>query len=819
MALHITELNLLKEELDINFYETKNRLYIGTKSGLFFYDTLTKVLKKSNFELSINCFYPKSDNGFYMGTRTGAFVFTIDDAAITPLIFKTGEHSIFKIIDINEILGDTKGNLWIGTEADGMIHYNEFQKQFNTLKIALKEYPLKRNISTVQYLKDIDSTLWIGSTLGMVQYSHIKKDFKLYRTNKPDLIYTIARDKNNGIWAGGFTTGLLKYNRTLDTFEKIQGIGNPLPDADIVEIIPKDNETLWVCTWSGGIHEFNIKNHQFSEVLIQGNRINRARTSLIDSKGNIWLGTDEGAYKISKDNTTTRYFNNDTEKKLSSDRIFNIKEDSENNIWIGTNAGLTKLDPRTNKTTFYYKQKGLPNDFIYSILISKNNNIWVSTNFGLSVLDTKTNTFKNYTVNDGLQNNEFNGKAALKDEFGNFYFGGVSGVNIFNPNTIIKNPHTTNTYIESVDLFNSPILRNEIFKDTLEFKSQENILTFNYAALNYLNPEKCNYTYKMEGFDSDWRPITKERSTTYTNLDPGTYTFKVKASNDAGIWNDIPDTMTLIIIPPWYKSLLFKIIAGIIFLVSFPLFYLYKNQKLKNNNLKLERIVNERTHEIKLKNEDLKIAYKEADNQHKNIQFLMRELTHRVKNNLQIISSLLNIQSNYINNDAAVNALKVAKNRILTISHIENIITIEQETIHIDDFIRDVCESVISVLSDDELLKFKIDYELDTIVVKNLNTTIVGLILNELITNTTKYAFDSYSPTNNLKISCKTVKNSLKLIIKDNGKGYKNSTSGPSSFLGIELVKEMVEQLDGKILINSTKGTTNIIDIPINNIS
>jgi two-component sensor histidine kinase len=220
-----------------------------------------------------------------------------------------------------------------------------------------------------------------------------------------------------------------------------------------------------------------------------------------------------------------------------------------------------------------------------------------------------------------------------------------------------------------------------------------------------------------------------------------------------------------------------------------------------------------------LKNEDLKIAYKEADNQHKNIQFLMRELTHRVKNNLQIISSLLNIQSNYINNDAAVNALKVAKNRILTISHIENIITIEQETIHIDDFIRDVCESVISVLSDDELLKFKIDYELETIVVKNLNTTIVGLILNELITNTTKYAFDSYSPTNNLKISCKTVKNSLKLIIKDNGKGYKNSISGSSSFLGIELVKEMVEQLDGKILINSTKGTTNIIDIPINNIS
>jgi len=816
-TLEINKIDLLKSELDIYFHKRNNHIYLGTKNGLFSYNTLTKTLKKSNFDLSINCFYTKSDNAFFIGTRTGAFVFNTVHESITPLAFKIDEHSIFKTIDINEFLGDTNGNLWIGTEADGLIHYNSFQKKFNTLRTALKQYPLKKHISTFQYLKDIDSTLWIGSALGMVKYNHLTKDFKLYNTNnKPVLIYTIAKSQNNSIWAGGFTTGLLKYNRALDTFKKVKGAGNVLPDEDIVEIIPKDNETLWVCTWSGGIYEFNIKNERFTEVLIQGQRINRARTSLIDSKGNIWIGNDEGAYKISKDNTTTRYFNNGTEKRLSSDRIFNIKEDYEGNIWIGTNAGLTKLDPITNNTTFYYKQKGLPNDFIYSILISRNNNIWVSTNFGLSVLNTKTNTFKNYTVNDGLQNNEFNGKAGYEDETGNFYFGGISGTNIFDPDNIIENPFIPETYIESVELFNKPLLENVLFKDDLEFKSNQNVLTFNFSAINYLNPEKCNYTYIMEGFDSDWRPITKNRSATYTNLDPGKYIFKVKASNDVGIWNEVPKALSITIIPPWYNTQSFKIAFILLLILTAILIFKYKTAKLKSDKLKLKDIVKLRTLELSTKNKDLKKAYQESNKQRNNIQFLMRELTHRVKNNLQIISSLLNIQANNLEDNPAANeALKVAKNRILTISHIESKIANNNERIIICEFIKEISDSIIRALSDDDHLKFKVEYTLCDAKLKNVNTTMIGLVLNELITNTTKYAFDDYNETNKLCIGCEIYEDSLRITIVDNGKGYIINDNANEKSLGIELVTEMVAQLNGKLQIVSTNGTKNIIDIPI----
>ncbi|MDB4303801.1 hypothetical protein N9934_03325, partial [Desulfosarcina sp.] len=572
----------------------------------------------------------------------------------------------------------------------------------------------------------------------------------------------------------------------------------------------------WLCTWAGGIHEFNINTEQFEEILINGERINRARTSLVDSKGNIWLGTDEGVYKTNQQGIAIKYqANNDSDQELSSNRVFNIKEDYSGNIWFGTNSGLTKFDVTTNKTTSYYKQKGLPNDFIYGVLIA-NNNVWVSTNYGLSELDIKKNVFTNYTVSDGLQNNEFNGKAAYKDTFGNFYFGGVSGINIFNPNNIIENPFAPEIHIESVELFNQPLNKNELYTKTLEFKSNENVITINFAAINFLNPEKCVYTYKMEGFDNDWRPITKTKSATYTNLDPGTYVFKVKASNDVGLWNETPDILNLIIVPPWYKSKAFRLFSVILILLSISLYNIYKTRKLKSDKLKLEGLVQNRTQEIQRKNNDLKIAYNEADKQRNNISFLMRELTHRVKNNLQIISSLLNIQASNLDNPLAVNALRIAKNRITTISHIESKLATEKESIKIDDFIRDLSLSIVSALSDEENLKFKIDFNLQPAYIENINTTMIGLILNELITNTSKYAFNDYKPENILSITSEISEKNLKIIVADNGIGYNLEASVLKSSLGIELVHEMVEQLNGTIQINSTNGTENIILIPIN---
>lgn len=813
----LTKTKLLKNNKNICFYKANNKIYIGTREGLFLYNLENKKLYKKKLLLAINCFYRLNENQFYMGTDNGLYMFNENTEEITAIICVTKNNKTYKAFDTNQIIGDKQGNIWIGTEADGLLHYNIYQKKFNSIQLRLKEVPLNNNISSFQFLKGNDSLLWIGTKFGVVKYSHINKTFKLYENENRPLIYTLVRDFNNDIWAGGFTSGLLKYNSKADRYIKIESLNSKLPDDDVIEIIPINTNTLWVCTWSGGIHKFNIKTEQFEELLIENKRINRARTSLIDSQGNVWLGTDEGAYKITKNKSLSAYqTEGDPNKKLSGNRIFSIKEDKNANIWFGSNSGLTRLNPTTNETKLYYNQKGFPNDFIYALLISDDNNVWASTNYGISKLDNQTQTFTNYTISDGLQNNEFNGKSAYKDNFGNFYFGGVYGFNIFKPDSIIENPFSPKVYIESVDLFNQPTNSNALYQDQLNFKSEENVLTFNFVAINYPNPEKCVYTYKLEGFDNDWRPITKERSTTYTNLDPGKYTFKVKASNDAGKWNEQPDQLAITIIPPWYQTTTNKSLVISVLLLTILLFYFRKTSKFKSDKIKLEAIVAERTAQIQSKNNALEHAYIEADKQRNNVNFLMRELSHRVKNNLQIISSLLNIQAENLDDKASKNALTVAKNRILAISHIENKLPNGNEELELSTFLRDICESIIDVLSDDSSLKFKVVFSLEKdIVLKAETIRLLGLILNELITNTTKYAFETFNPENTLTISCHLNTNVLSIIIKDNGKGYESENSTTRNSLGIELVKEMVDQLNGTLQIKPTKGTENIIKIPL----
>ncbi|HKJ49445.1 MAG TPA: two-component regulator propeller domain-containing protein, partial [Christiangramia sp.] len=358
----IEKLEFLQNANDVHLFKHNDLIFAGTKNGLF------KISKNLLPELileekSIKSFYKLDQKTIFIGLETGLYRFNIETGEFASIVFSDQNNKTLKVFDINKILGDEKGNIWIGTEGDGLIHYNIFQKKFSTLKIKLKEYPNKEDISSFQFLKGRDSTLWIGSKWGIVKYFHKNGNFELYKKPTNALIYTIIEDQTGNIWSGGFTTGLLKYDADTDTFESIN---NPkLKDNDVINIIPISERKLWVCTWAGGIYEYHIGKNEFEEIEIDGKRINRARTSLIDNEGNIWLGTDEGAYRINKEGETSRYFSKDSIKgTLSGNRIFDIKQDSNNNIWLGTNSGLTKLNLNTGESNRFFKQKGLPNDFI-----------------------------------------------------------------------------------------------------------------------------------------------------------------------------------------------------------------------------------------------------------------------------------------------------------------------------------------------------------------------------------------------------------------------------------------------------------------------
>lgn len=791
-------------------FKDEEKIFIGTENGLFISNQNT--VKKTIIKEPVRCFY-KKDNLLYVGTKKSVYKYDLVKNEITYLIFKSLKNKVYNPVEVLTILSDKKGNIWFGTEGEGLFYFSKYQKKFNTYKLKFKEFANIEKISSFNFLKNRDSTLWIGNSFGIAKYDLKTHASKVYKAGRHNVIYTIKRDKNGVVWVGGFGSGLLKYDSVKDKFKTYKfnkSIKKGIPDNEVIEIIPINKNKLWIATWTAGIHEFNIEKEEFLPVLIKNKQINRARISYIDSQENIWLGTDEGLYKITKE--ATFHFTSELPKtkKLSSNRIFNIKEDSKGNIWVGTSAGLTKIDKNYN-TTIFYKQEGLPNDFIYSINIDDSDNIWVSTNYGISVLNVSTLKFKNYTDKDGLQNTEFNGKAGYQDEFGNFYFGGVDGFNIFSPKSINETPYTPKVYIESVELFNKPINKNEIFANSLTFKSSENVLTFNYVAVNFLNPEKVTYQYKMEGFDSNWRPITKDKSTTYTNLNPGEYTFKVKATNDIGIWNEKPTELKIQITPPWYAEWWAKLMFVLSLLAIVMLFYLRETTKLKRAKIALENIVAQRTLELTNKNKSLEKSYKTADEQRKNIQFLMKELNHRVRNNLQIISSLLNIQANSSANKETEEILKVAKNRILSIAHVQNILSSDSENVDLGEFIKEISSKIINTLSDENMLNFKTEYNIES--VKNYpstNTVLIGLILNELITNTCKYAFKTNDDKNLLTINCKKSKGVIKIEVSDNGVGYVKSKIRKNS-LGLELISEMSRQLNAKLITKNGNGVTNII--------
>ncbi|PSG88593.1 ligand-binding sensor domain-containing protein [Aurantibacter aestuarii] len=791
--------------------QLKNNIFFGTESGFYIKNNNDNSSRFYTLKAKVKAFHKLDDKVLLIGTSNGVYSYNVATQNIKKVLFKTQEDILFNKISVESFLDDNKGNLWIGTEGEGLLHFNEFQEKFKTLRLVLDGYSSSNKISSFQFLKDNPESLYIGASSDLLKYNPINKSFKQYNLMGEPLIYTIAKDYNGTIWAGGFTSGLLKHNRKTDTFEEMISTSDKLSDRDVIEILPINKNELLVATWSGGLYRYLIQENKFISFLLNGLSVNRARCSYKDSKSNIWLGTDDGVFKIQPDGSIKTYTENTKHFNLSSNRIFSITEDLSGAIWFGTSVGLTKLTK--TETTLFYKQKGLPNDFIYSILVDQNNQLWVSTNFGLSVFNQESNNFTNYTKNDGLQNNEFNGKAGYKDKNGLFYFGGVDGVNIFDPTSIIKNPHAPKVYIEQVDLFNEPIEKNILFLNDLSFKSNENVISFNYSALNFMNPEKVNYSYRLIGFDKDWRSVTKDKSTTYTNLDPGEYEFQIKATNDNGIWSKHIDKLSLTIIPPWYQTVWFKITLVLAILSTLLFIYFLKTRQLKSDKLKLELIVKERTREISKKQDALELAYSESESQKENIKFLMRELRHRVKNNLQIISSLLNIQSYHLKDETAKNALKVAKNRILTISHLEDKIAVNHEKVNIKLFTEELCENIMATLSDENNINFNMVYNCANVEMEGLNTTLFGLIINEIITNTVKHAFPKYKEDNFLKINIYNHKNHIELVTEDNGVGYNTSKINDDS-LGLDLIHDMVSQLNGKIITKSNRGVTHHVTVP-----
>lgn len=552
----------------------------------------------------------------YVGTRDGLNRLNADTASFT--VYQNDPVDPYSLSN-NRVLAigeDRSHNLWLGT-YDGInkldlknkfLHYTHSPTTDNTIS----------NSQVRALLVDFRGEVWIGTRDGLTRWDRRSNRFHSYLANPDDpaglvdnAIAALWEDNQHNIWIGTRNgLSVLDHTRTrFRTYRPDPANERSLSWKSISTIHQTRDGQLWFGTWGGGLNQFDPATTKFtvyapnSENPAQGLSDILIRSIMEDTDGFLWVGTwDGGLNRFDRESGTfTHYRANARDRhSLASDRVSCVFQDRGGIIWIGTYGGLCQYQPETDDFLCWTELDGLPNNVIYGILNDDHDCLWLSTNKGLSRFHPATQTVTNFDVRDGLQSNEFNNGAYFRSQTGELLFGGINGFNIFHPDSIQGNPYPPPIVITSFKIFDQPhkFDTSAQFVAQIDLSYQQNFFAFEFAALDFSDPRKNRYAYKLDGFDSDWIECGTRRYASYTNLGGGQYTFQVRAGNNSGVWNQAGPSVRIVIDPPpwktwWAYSLYILLIGSAVF------GYVRVKTIVQERELKHQRALN-----IKLKNLD-----------------------------------------------------------------------------------------------------------------------------------------------------------------------------------------------------------------------
>lgn len=525
---------------------------------------------------------------------------------------------------------DNRNHLWVGTWSGGVNHLDSESFKFEHFRHQANQSKSLSNNVVSSFIQD-GKTIWIGTEGGGLNlfnrneriFKHYLQDSEEIKGLNSDHIKVLYIDNEKNFWIGTFK-GLHLFDRESKELKVY------LKGESIYSIADGAENELWVGT-SKKLHRFNKKTQSFQSYKYNARDTTQLNGSMInsilkDSKDRIWIGTKSGLhlYNRAEDNFI-RYLHATNDKhSISHDHITSIIEDGKQQLWIGTYDGLNKFNPEKGTFKLYGEKIGFPDNVVNGMVMDNQEYLWVATNKGLSRFDlraleayenlqednkssipaSKHQIVRNYDTADGLQDDEFIKNACYKNAQGELFFGGINGFNIFNPATIKDNPNIPKVIISNFKLFNKEVQANtpnsplkQHISDTksLTLTHKQSVFTFEFVALNYSSPEKNQYAYMMEGVDKDWNYIGNKREVSYTGLPAGEYTFRVKASNNDGLWNKEGTSIHVVILPPWWATPLFRIMMILVLTISALGFYFYRVNALKKQKKVLELKVHDRT--------------------------------------------------------------------------------------------------------------------------------------------------------------------------------------------------------------------------------
>lgn len=650
--------NILELKLGVNVKNIKkilkinNSIWVGTNAGLYhtFYEnsqllTLGAYLNEDKGSANAKCdilsLYLDKDENLWIGTRdNGVVKYNTKNRDFTSFKYDSKYKNVITSNRVNCFYEDDFGVLWIGTAQGGLNKFDKNQKDFqNYSHNAYDDKSLSSNLIT-DITEDNKGRIWVsffGSTIcrteekldlktgGRVSFNRLEKQLGSLKNQWVLCLYQDFK----GYWWIATNEGIYlfdeKENRLKPVRLKVKGVEVSLIFNRAIQQINKDQIIL------GGPQAFLVENPwetilknkpiEVEKELFDVGENNQINDYVKDGYGNHWFTTNKGVFRVraKKKDWMVKDYLTTTSKNfpISYNHVFNVFIDSQRNVWLGTfGGGLNKMvlnsvgEVKSIKS--YHRKDGLRDEVIYGILEDDQGKLWISTDMGIGCFDVKEEAFNFYDVNDGILGNNFRQSAFLKTQKGIMLMGSVAGLNIFDPEQIVKNKNAPKILLSRLKINNQPIvsgkkingktildtLISDTKKVTVEHGNRN--ISLDIIVQHSVTPNKNKVAYKLEGVNKDWIEVDKGKTTaTYTNLSPGTYDFLYKGANGDGVWTNTTEKFTIKVLAPWYLRW-WSITLWVVLLVVFSyggFKYFVRLEKL-NQKLKFEQLEKERVRDM-----------------------------------------------------------------------------------------------------------------------------------------------------------------------------------------------------------------------------
>jgi diguanylate cyclase (GGDEF)-like protein len=582
------------------FHDAEGTLWIGTEGG-----GLTALSPSGRFQRwraargdrqslssdAVRALLEDDAGRLWVGTRQGLNLLERESGLFQRYLHHPADPRSLGDDEIMSLYQDHGGVLWVGTRTAGVHRWNPRTWSFGHHRADASDAQSLGHDYVTSFSMAPGGRLFVGTfgggldafdrTAGTVHHYR-------HRPQEPgslsdDRVMALLHDRRGRLWVGTMDGGLNRFDAATGTFRSYRhdpARADSLSSDAVMSLFEDRRGALWVGTFRGGLNRLDPASNTFVRYRHVPGDPSSLGSDMItamaeDPSGALWVGTDSGGLSLLRPETgQARTFRHDPQdpRSLPNNTVFGLHVESSGRLWVGTRGGgLAVLDPPGEGPAVfrtYTERDGLPNGVVYGIHPDSLGNLWMSTNAGLAVLDRQGGRFRTYGVMHGLQSKEFNFGAHYRSGAGEMFFGGPQGFNAFIPESLHQGARSPRLALTGLLKLNVPV-GSEVPVPQMEevrLDHGDQVVTFEFAALDYAAPELNRYAYMLEGFDTQWMDLGRFRRVTYTNLDAGRYVLRVKAWNADGVASERPLAVRVRVLPPpwrtWWAWLGYAIIVA-----------------------------------------------------------------------------------------------------------------------------------------------------------------------------------------------------------------------------------------------------------------